>query len=112
METKFLPLFLRLLKGRMAKRGVSARGLAARTGMSSTYAIKMMAGERNPPSDRFIRKIANALEVDYERLLLYAGRIPIAFRGGGILTSRDLETILAFMRRMRKARKRARKGGR
>ena len=92
----------------MADRGISARQLAARTGMSHAYSIKMMAGLCNPPSNRFIRKITQTLDLDLDHLLWHAGRITVAARGSGELTPRDVETILAFVKRKREERKRAR----
>ena len=71
------------MSGRLAKAverardvaGISLRDLAKRSGMSSGYVCRIENAQARP-SDRALRKIASAVDVDVDVLFAEAGRLP------------------------------------
>jgi transcriptional regulator with XRE-family HTH domain len=66
--------FIRTVKDAMGKKGLGLRELSRLVGIDHGFLSKILNGERNPPSDDLIRKMADVLGVDFDRLMLEAGR--------------------------------------
>ena len=74
----------------------------------STEVIELH-GERNPPSDELIEKIAKALGLDSQRLLWYANRLPVFMRTSQPLTDRDLDEYKKLVEQIKLRRRRGRR---
>ena len=85
--------FIRTLKVALERERYSARELALKIGVAPSYITRVLTGERNPPSDEVIEKIAGVLNLNPNRLLMEAGRLPIFLRAAGPLSDDDLETL-------------------
>src|SRR5215813_10547604 len=103
--------FIRTLKEAMEDRGLSARALARRVGISPSYITRVLAGERTPPVDGVVEKIARALDLNPNRLLLLAGRLPVFLRTTGPLTDEDLDALRKSYERIRQRRIESRQRG-
>lgn len=69
--------FVQEVKKLLLERNMSLRALARSSALDVSFISKMLSGKRNPPSsEKDIRKIAEALYTNPERLILLAGRIP------------------------------------
>jgi len=55
---------------------MTQRELAERVGVNVTYISKIENGEFPSPSEKVIKKIAQALEYDYQKLMLLADKLP------------------------------------
>lgn len=55
---------------------LSLRQIATSADMDPSFLSRIVAGERNPPSDEIIERLAGALELPPTELLLEAGRLP------------------------------------
>lgn len=61
----------------MEEGDIGVRELARASGVDPSFISKILSGERNPPSDEeVLRKMAQALKVDPDFLMLTAGRAP------------------------------------
>lgn len=69
-------MFGDLLKKLRKNRGYSQRDLAASVGVDYTYLSKIENGVLPPPSDETIIRIAQALGIQTDELLLAANRVP------------------------------------
>jgi transcriptional regulator with XRE-family HTH domain len=58
-----------LLKKERSRAGLVQAELAARAGLTSAYVSLLESGKKPPPSDPVVRKLAEALRADAERLL-------------------------------------------
>ena len=91
------PQFTEWLKQALWDKHLNARQLALRIGVSPSYITRMLSGERNPPADDLILKIADALELDPDTLLIQSGRLPRCLSGCvsavGQLTEDDIQTL-------------------
>lgn len=72
--------FTNEIKSEMKLQSMSLRKLSSKTGIDFTLISRILNHERNPPSDKDIRKIARALDLDYEYLMICVNRIPPKFR--------------------------------
>ena len=54
---------------------LTLKEVGERTGINSQYLAPVERGDFNPPSDEKIAKIARTLKMDYDALMLLAGRI-------------------------------------
>ncbi|MGB8953889.1 MAG: helix-turn-helix transcriptional regulator [Tumebacillaceae bacterium] len=68
--------FGEFLRMKRQERGLSGRKLAAKSGISQTYLSQMETGDKPPPSDQKIRRLAEVLEIPTNRLMELAGRAP------------------------------------
>lgn len=55
---------------------MSQRELATRAGIDFTYLSKIENARMEPPSEKVILKVAEALDADPDELVLLAGKIP------------------------------------
>lgn len=62
------------------ERGLSQRELAARAGIDFTYLSKIENARMEPPSEKVILNMAEALDTDPDELMLLAGKIPSDIR--------------------------------
>ena len=102
------PLFIKKVVEAMDQQGYSARQLAFEVGVDPSYISRLLAGERNPPSDQIIGRIAVALKVDLEDLLLSAGRL-VLMRSGQSLTEEELAMLKKFLADLRRRRQKGRR---
>lgn len=58
------------------ERGLSQRELAAQSGIDFTYLSKIENARMEPPSEKVILNMAEALDTDPDELTLLAGKIP------------------------------------
>ena len=66
------------IKATRKKYRLSQRMIAQELGVNFTYISKLENNRADyPPSDRFIGKFATRFNLDYKRLMLECGRIPI-----------------------------------
>jgi transcriptional regulator with XRE-family HTH domain len=68
--------FAGTIKKAMKKKGLSLRALSRETGIEVSFLSKILSGDRNPPPDAYIVKIAKILEIDPDILIIQAGRVP------------------------------------
>ncbi len=68
--------FVKFLDDMMEKKGLSVRKLAEKAGMSPSYLSHLKRYKNNIPSNEKLYKLADVLEIDHDRILLAAGRIP------------------------------------
>src|SRR5262249_24573057 len=104
--------FSRRLKQRATELGLSFRQVAQRAGIDPSFMTRIVATDRNPPSDENIEKLAKALELPTEELYVYAGRIPagvndcvrrvlpVFFRVAQPLSEEQLMALLEFIGQM------------
>ena len=59
----------------MDETGVTYRGLAAKTGLSAGYLNHLVHGNRPVPSDKVVRQLAKALDVEAEHFREYRLRV-------------------------------------
>lgn len=69
-------MFGELLKNLRKNRGLSQRNLALAVGVDFTYLSKIENGVLPPPADETIVRIAGALGLESDELLLAANRVP------------------------------------
>ena len=95
------------------QRQLTQRDLAAKIGVSDTYISKVENGNLHFgdfPSEKFIHKLADALDADEEELLLLADKVPAkirkrvrqrpdAFRTLASLDDKSLDRLLATVKR-------------
>ena len=55
---------------------LTQRELADKVGINFTYLSKIESGAMPPPSKRILFRLADALNIDREELLILAGKIP------------------------------------
>jgi transcriptional regulator with XRE-family HTH domain len=73
--------FINLVKVHLEKNRCSLRELARQCNLDVSFLSKILSGKRNPPSsEKDIRKIAEVLKINSDRLLFAAGRIPSNFQ--------------------------------
>jgi transcriptional regulator with XRE-family HTH domain len=72
--------FIRSVKEAMRRRELSEGALARRVGISQSYLSLILAGKRSPPADDIIEDLARILDLNRDRLLLDAGRLPTYLR--------------------------------
>ena len=68
--------FVKFLDDMMERKKLSVRKLAERAGMSPSYLSHLKRYKNNIPSNEKLYKLADVLEIDHDRILLAAGRIP------------------------------------
>lgn len=68
--------FVDTLKQALWQERMNPRQLALSIDVSPSLVTRILAGERNPPSDALIAKIAEVLNLDPDKLLMEAGRPP------------------------------------
>ena len=68
--------FNNFLSREMKAKGLSIRKLAGKAGISASYLSHLKTFNNSIPSNEVLRKIAGALEIDYETILIEAGRAP------------------------------------
>ncbi|MFC2091401.1 helix-turn-helix domain-containing protein [Elusimicrobiota bacterium] len=72
--------FIDMLKCAIENSGISLRELARQTDLDVSFLSKVLSGKRNPPSsEKDINKIARVLQMNSDRLMFSAGRIPKKF---------------------------------
>lgn len=59
---------------------LTLRELAEQVGINFTYLSKVENDRADPPAEATIRRLANALGVDADELILLAGKLPDAFK--------------------------------
>lgn len=74
-------------------RGLSQRELAAQAGIDFTYLSKIENARMEPPSEKVILNMAEALDTDPDELTLLAGKIP-----SDVKERIDVEMIKALRR--------------
>jgi len=57
------------------QKGLSARKLAEKSGVSQPYISQLETGKNNKPSPDVLQKLSNTLDVPYEDLMIKAGYI-------------------------------------
>ena len=109
--------FSRRLKERATELGLSFRQVAQKAGIDPSFMTRIVATDRNPPSDENIERLARALEMPKEELYVYAGRIPSGvkdsvrrvlpafFRIAEPLSEDQLQKLLDFVGQMQFQRK-------
>jgi transcriptional regulator with XRE-family HTH domain len=70
------PEFRKAIKKAMKKKDLSLRALSRETGIDLSFLSRILSGDRKPPPNSYIIKIAKALDLNPEQLIVYAGRIP------------------------------------
>jgi len=99
------PRFTERLKQALWEERINARQLALKIGVNPSYITRMLAGERNPPTDELIIKIADALKLDRDLLLIEAGRLPQFLTGSlsamGPITEEDVKVLKRATDRIR-----------
>jgi transcriptional regulator with XRE-family HTH domain len=68
--------FSKAIKYGLKKKGLSLRALSRDTGIEVSFLSKILRGQRNPPPNSYIIKIANVLNLNPDQLIFDAGRIP------------------------------------
>lgn len=63
------------IKIKRKEKGISARELARRTGVSQPYLSQLETGKNNNPTSDMLRKIANGLGISYIELINEAGLV-------------------------------------
>lgn len=98
------------LSKEMQAKGLSIRKLATKAGISASYVSHLKTFNNSIPSNEILKKIAKALEIDYERILIEAGRAPEddvemvgLMRGFGSLDATDRQQILEIVERYKKS---------
>lgn len=56
--------------------GISQRELADQSGINFTYLSKIENDRMDPPSEKVIRRMAEALHTDPDHLTVFAGKVP------------------------------------
>lgn len=84
----------------MAQQGLSARALARQVRISPSYVTRVLAGERTPPTNAVIERMARALDLNPNRLLMEAGRHPL-LRATGALSDEVFEALWRSYERIR-----------
>jgi transcriptional regulator with XRE-family HTH domain len=85
---------------------LSLREVARRWGMSPSFLVRILAGERGLPDDKKLLDLARALNiVPPERLLIEAGRVTkpkqkILLRSLSALSDADMEKVLKFTKKL------------
>jgi transcriptional regulator with XRE-family HTH domain len=93
--------FIKLVKDALEKERYSARELALKIGVAPSYITRVLGGERNPPSSEIIEDISKVLNINPDRLLMEAGRLPVFLRSTGALTDDDLAALRKSYERIR-----------
>ena len=78
-------------------KGLSQKELAERVDIDFTYLSKIETGSAAPPAEDTIRKLADVLRADADRLTLLAGKVPKDL-GEVVTGSRTIPTLLRAMR--------------
>lgn len=78
------------------ERGILQRTLAVDLGIDFTYLSKLENGRGEPPSEDLIRRIADKLGLDPEKLLALAGKVPPELRE---IAQQDYD-FAVFLRRL------------
>lgn len=104
--------FTQSIKEAMTKKGIGLRELSRRSKIDASFLSKILNGERTPPSDLYIKRIAEELELDYFTLLAKAGRVaeelrpylskpkmPEMLKTIGKLSDKDRQEILTKIER-------------
>lgn len=89
--------FGRKIRELRLKKQMTQRELAKQAGIDVTYISKLERGQFAPPSERVIRRMAQALECDYEELMLVADRVPADYAS----QIRQDPRVADFMRKAR-----------
>jgi transcriptional regulator with XRE-family HTH domain len=78
-------------------KGLSQKELAERVDINFTYLSKIETGSAAPPAEDTIRKLADVLRADVDKLTFLAGKVPKDL--GEVLTgSRSMPTLLRAMK--------------
>ena len=73
---KMAETFGRAVKEARRASGLSQRGLAERVGIDFTYLSKIENKRMDPPSEKVIVALADALATDADELIRLAGKVP------------------------------------
>lgn len=74
-------MFAKVVKEKLIAKNLSVRALCRKVKLDASFFSKILKGERNPPSDeKVIYRIAEVLDIDPLKLVLYTGRIPEALQ--------------------------------
>ncbi len=69
--------FIEMIKTALVEKDISLRELARKSSLDVSFLSKILNGKRNPPSnEKDIKKIGKILDIEPDRLLFSAGRIP------------------------------------
>ena len=69
--------FSEIVREKMKKMDLSVRAVAKKSGIDSSYLSKILNNKRNTPNDEeTIGKIAGALNIDPDYLIISCGKIP------------------------------------
>jgi transcriptional regulator with XRE-family HTH domain len=68
--------FIKAIKKAMKTKGLSLRALSRETGIDLSFLSRILSGDRNPPPNSYIIKIAKLLDLNPDQLIFDAGRIP------------------------------------
>jgi transcriptional regulator with XRE-family HTH domain len=70
------PEFTKAIKRAMKAKDISLRALSRETGIDLSFLSRILSGDRNPPPNSYIIKIAKVLDLNPDQLIIDAGRIP------------------------------------
>ncbi|NLB35405.1 MAG: helix-turn-helix transcriptional regulator [Elusimicrobia bacterium] len=88
--------FIIEVKRALKKQNMSLRALARQSSLDVSFISKMLSGKRNPPSnEKDIARIAQALSLDSDRLILLAGRIPLSLQKH-LADEKFIENIISY----------------
>ena len=79
------------------EKGLSQKDLAERVGIDFTYLSKIETGNAAPPAEDTIRKLADVLRADADKLILLAGKVPKDL-GKVVTGSKTMPTLLRAMK--------------
>jgi transcriptional regulator with XRE-family HTH domain len=68
--------FIKAIKKAMKGKDISLRALSRQTGIDLSFLSRILSGDRNPPPNSYIVKIAKVLDLNPDQLIVDAGRIP------------------------------------
>jgi transcriptional regulator with XRE-family HTH domain len=69
-----------VLRRHRQEAGLTITELARRIGRTQSYVSQLESGALHPPDDEMLSKIAAALKIDEDMLMIEAGRLPPALR--------------------------------
>ena len=99
-------LFIRTIKASLKAHRYTARQLALAIDVDPSYITRILGGERNPPSEELLAKIAEVLKLDPDRLRYEAGLLPQFMKSRGPLSDKDFQALRSFMDEIRQDHKR------
>ena len=79
--------FAEWLRAKREEKKFSVRGFAKKVGVSPSYVSQIERGELPPPANDKIKKMAEVLSENVDRMMLLAGRVPADSGDGNALCS-------------------------